>query len=92
MTLKNLYKLVNHLTGNEVQNRLPDCESDKDLANRFANYFIEKIDKIRAKFNNIPPYKPQIREDIPKLVKFAKITETETHMISSIECKQKTVS
>ena len=41
----------------------------------------EKIDKIRAKFNDIPAYKPQIREDIPKLVKFEKIMETETHNI-----------
>ena len=57
------------------------CESDKDLTNRFANYFIEKIDKIRAKFNNIPPYNIQIREDIPRLVTFVKITETETHNI-----------
>ena len=50
---KKLYKLVNLLT----RNRLPDCESDKDLENRFSNYFIEKIDNIRAKFNNIPSYK-----------------------------------
>ena len=37
----------------KTQNRLPDCDSDSDLANRFANYFIEKVDRIRANFNNI---------------------------------------
>ena len=79
----NLYKLVNHQTRNKVQNRLLDCESDSDLTNRFANYFIEKIDKIRAKFNSIPPYKPQIRRDILRLVKFAKVMDTETHNIIS---------
>ena len=54
---KNLYKLINHLTRNETQNRLPYSDSDSDLSNRFASYFIEKIDRIRDKFNNIPPYK-----------------------------------
>ena len=71
---RNLCKLINHLTGMKFQNRLLDCVSDKDLTNRFANYFIEKIDKIKAKFNNVPPYKPQLREHIPRWVKFAKIT------------------
>ena len=47
--IKNLYKLVNHLTGNEVQNRLLNCESDKELANRFANYFIEKNRQNKSK-------------------------------------------
>ena len=86
--IKNLYKLINHLTRNETQNRLPDCDSDSDLANRFTNYFIEKIDRIRAKFNNIPPYKPQMRNDIPSLIKFTKITETKTqNIINRMETK-----
>ena len=88
MKQKICHKLINHLTRNEVQNRLPECESDKDLANRFASYFIEKIDRIRAKFKNVPLYKPQMRQDIPRLVKFAKITENDTHnIISRMETK-----
>ena len=27
----NLYKFINHLTGNKTQNRLPDSDSDSDL-------------------------------------------------------------
>ena len=42
---------------------------------------MEKIDRIKAKFNNVPPYKPQMKEDLPRLAKFANITETETHNI-----------
>ena len=47
---KKLYKLINHLTGNITQNRLPDSNSDNELANRFAKYFTDKIDKISKTF------------------------------------------
>ena len=52
---KNLYKFINHLSRKETQNRLPDPDSDSNLANRFASYVIEKIDRIR---DNSTTYHP----------------------------------
>ena len=35
------------MTGNIPENPLPDSESDEELANNFADFFIQKIQKIR---------------------------------------------
>ena len=43
---KKLYSLVRYLTGTKVQNLIPDNTGDEKLANDFADYFIEKIQKI----------------------------------------------
>ena len=85
---KKLYKLINHLTGNVTQNRLLDSNSGNELANRFAKYFRDKIDKIRETFERIPPYKPPVRDDIPSLTKFEKVTETDmANIINSMQMK-----
>ena len=77
---KILYRHVNHLAGNEIQNRLPDCKSDKDLANRFANFFIKnRQNKSQVQQHTTP--QTTNREDKSRLVTFAKIMETETHSI-----------
>ena len=44
--IKSLYNLVNNITGGVKENPLPKCKNDKYLANTFADYFIEKIQKI----------------------------------------------
>ena len=44
---RKLYSLVRYLTGTKVQNPMPSSTGDKELANDFADYFIEKIQKIR---------------------------------------------
>ena len=43
---KKLYPLVRYLTGTKVQNPMPNNTRDKKFANDFADYFIEKIQKI----------------------------------------------
>ena len=43
---KNLYSLVYQLTRNENENPIPERENDEDLANQFADYFMNKIQTI----------------------------------------------
>ena len=42
---KSLYKLVSQLTGTEKENTLPHAESFMELANKFADFFINKINQ-----------------------------------------------
>ena len=52
--------LVSSLTGIKNDNPLPESKSDTDLAERFASFFTEKIEKIRNDLNSHPLYKPDI--------------------------------
>ena len=66
---------------------MPPGDSDTEIAQGFAEYFMEKIDKIRDKFECVPPYSPPVK-DIPRLRKFAPLTETETwRLVSSLQNK-----
>ena len=47
---KKLFKLINELTGNKDHNPLPTAKLDKDLAEEFAQFFLNKIEKIREQF------------------------------------------
>ena len=53
---KKLCKLINELTGNKDHNLLQAAKSDKDLAEEFAQFFLNKIAKIREKFKSSPTY------------------------------------
>ena len=39
---KKLYTLVSKLTGSVKDNPLPSAENDENLANEFADYFMDK--------------------------------------------------
>ena len=54
---KELFLLVNKLTGSIAQNPLPPNKTDEELAEDFAGYFLSKIEKIRDTFTNTPPYR-----------------------------------
>ena len=57
---KKLYSLVRYLTGTKVQNPMPDNTGDEKLANDFADYFIEKIQKIWDDLgDDYPKFKPK---------------------------------
>ena len=43
---KKLFKLINELAGNKEQNPLPEAKSNKDLAEEFVQFFLNKIEKI----------------------------------------------
>ena len=55
---KKLYKIFNNITGNVSENPLPDWESDEELANDFADFFIQKIQKTRDSLEHHPKYDP----------------------------------
>jgi len=44
---KQLFKLAKHLMGHKSEVILPSCPSDRDLANRFGDFFVNKITTIR---------------------------------------------
>jgi len=55
---KKMYKLINDMTGGNKENPMPDDQSDSKLANNFADYFEEKIDKIRKELDTFDKYEP----------------------------------
>ena len=84
---KGLYKLTCNLTSQSTVNPFRKAESDEVLANEFADYFIEKIDKIRDKLNIKPTYQPT-KSTIPRLRKFRLMTQAEVEcVINSIHSK-----
>ena len=44
---KRLFNAVSNLIGNRKSNPLPESSSNTELANDFANFFYDKVDKIR---------------------------------------------
>ena len=59
---KKLYKLVSNITSVHKDNPLPDSESNQDLADKFADYFMEQINKIRDALKDKPLYQPTCRD------------------------------
>ena len=53
-----LFRFLNQLTKGQHDNPLQDCSSYEDLANKFADFFIEKIEMIRSQFQQSRPYTP----------------------------------
>ena len=73
---KQLFRALNSILGNKNENQLPKGTTNSQLAEDFTDYFLEKIDKIREGFTNIPAYKPNKR-DTPKLKNFTSITQNQ---------------
>ena len=53
---------------------MPPGFTDSQLADQFAEYFINKIDKIRDSFFGSDPYKAT-ENDVPQLKKFTSMME-----------------
>ena len=53
---RQLYKIISSLIGQDNTNPLPDAQSDQELAEQFAEFFLQKIETIQEKFNNIAPH------------------------------------
>ena len=64
---KKLYKIINNITGTKEDNPMPPGDSDMEIAQNFAEYFVENIDKIRDKFECVPSYSSQLNTS-PSLV------------------------
>ena len=78
---KGFYALVANLTGTKSENPLPPNLSDEDMANMFAEYFMEKIEKIRSSLDGHPKCKPS-NDNITPLLDLTLVTEDE--VISTI--------
>ena len=50
---RQLYKIISSLIGQDNTNPLPDAQSSQDLAEQFSEFFLQKIETIWEKFNNI---------------------------------------
>ena len=85
---KKLYSLVRYLTGTKAQNPMPDNTGDEKLANNFANYFIQKIQKIWDNLDDYPKFKPRRDSTITPLKKFEPTTGDEvTKIIKKMKTK-----
>ena len=56
-----LYDLVKELTNIKDKNPFPKASSDEELANQFADYFMNKIKNIRDELDKYPEYSPSNR-------------------------------
>ena len=59
---KELFQLVNHLIGYKPEIPLPTRNSDKELADEIASYFLNKIVIIREELDDQPLYLPSKNE------------------------------
>ena len=85
---KSLYQLINKLTSKVKVNPMPPNVPDMDLAENFADFFLNKILKIRELFVDVPIIDLDVRESIPLLKRFAPVSENETRLlISSMKTK-----
>ena len=70
-----LYDLINNITGTTKENPLPDHKNEKALANKFAEFFLDKIQKIWRELDDQP--KNQLLRTAPaeaRLMEFKFIT------------------
>ena len=70
-----LYSLVNNLLGRGKRNCLPDCDSDADLANEFATFFLQKVERLKEGFAGYDKYVPPKR-DAPIFGAFSTMLES----------------
>ena len=75
---KKILKLINELAGNKDQNSLPASKSD--LAEEFAQFFLNKIERIREQFESSPTYHTN-NKDVPQLDNFTTMSETNLYKL-----------
>ena len=68
---------------------LPDCSSHEELANKFADFFIDNIEKIRSQFQQSNLYTPPSQK-CKNLTQFRSISDEETQKILN-SMKKKTI-
>ena len=98
---RQLYSVTLGLMGRSQQNVLPEMESEKELADKFAAYFLSKIEAIREELKDIPKFVPSLTctdnlsafqpltcDEVLKLVKKSKPTTTITDPLPSNLVKQ----
>ena len=86
---KTLYKITKSLTSDTSENTLPTATSPKELAKMFAYFFVDKVNKIRPKFQNNKNYQMPTR-NFKTLINFQTIMEEE--LIKTINIMKSTTS
>ena len=71
---KQLFKALDSILG--TINQLPTGTTNSQLAEDFADFFLNKIERIREVFTNVPAYQPN-EIDTPKLKNFTPITQSQ---------------
>ena len=77
---RKLFQLVNHLTGCKPDTPLPARDTEQELANEFADFFIQKLIKIRDKLDDYPTYQPS-NLNVPKFNSFKEISQDQVRKI-----------
>ena len=72
---KALYEIFNKLIGHKKSNPLPEHTDAKSLANKFAEYFYNKIFNIREGLKDLPKFQPKINQLSNCLYEFRKVSE-----------------
>ncbi len=80
---KDLWKALNSILHRNKLSILPDTSSLKDLANRFGQYFVDKIAKISATFPTSS--NKTVDESLPppgaSLLNFCSVSESDVHKV-----------
>ena len=85
---KKLYSFVRYLTVTKAQNPMPDNTEDEKLANDFADYFLQKIQKIWDILDGYPKLKPRRNSTITPLKNFEPtIADEVTKIIKALKTK-----
>ena len=63
---KQPFRALDSMLGNKNENQLTTGTTNSQLAEDFPDFFLNKIDRIREEFTNIPAYQPN-EIDTPKL-------------------------
>ena len=86
--VKALYQLTNNLTSQTNENPLPKEKDDQEMADEFAEFFLQKILKIRELFENIPYIDVMSDPSVPVLRCFAPMTQDQVKgLILSMKTK-----
>ena len=56
--IKKMYRLINNIMGRTSENLIPENVSDETLVNDFANFFMDKIQKIHNALQQYDKYTP----------------------------------
>ena len=79
-----MYRLVNNPTGKFTENPLPNfTKNEEELANKFADYFTDKIYKIHDNLQHHDKYNPK-KLEIPPLTKFDEMNVDEVTQITQL--------
>ena len=86
---RKLCKLIDKVLGKKKVNPLPDGESNESLSEDFAEFFLDKISKLRAKLDDKPTYNPNNRQIDKCLREFELASPSEVckHM-HKLRCKK----